>query len=83
MIKGKLIVLCTYAQREVWSFIQSVQVSLMIFALEGSYHYSSQAGLQDFILGGLNGQRTAEGRVEKRYRFRISKGRGLIVMAWL
>ena len=33
--------LYTYAQREVWSFIQSVQVSLMIFALEGSYHYSS------------------------------------------
>ena len=42
--------LYNYAQREVWSFIQSVQVSLMIFALEGSYHYSSQAGLQDFIL---------------------------------
>ena len=36
----------------------------MNFALEGSYHYSSQAGLQDFILGGLNGRRTAEGRVE-------------------
>ena len=45
-----MIVLYNYAQREVWSFIQSVQVSLMIFALEGSYHYSSQAGLQDFIL---------------------------------
>ena len=63
----------------------------MIFALERSYHYSSRGGLQDFILGGLNGRRTAEGRVEggwremkeKRYRFRISKGRGLIIMAWL
>ena len=36
----------------------------MIFALEGSYHYSSQAGLQDFILGGLNGSRIAEVKVE-------------------
>ena len=62
-MKGKLIVLYSCAQREVWSFIQSVQVSLMIFAVEGSYHYSSQTGLQDFILGGLNCQRTAEWRV--------------------
>ena len=53
-----------YVQREVWSCIQSVLVSLMTFSLEGSYHCSSQDGLQYFILGGLNGRRTAEGRME-------------------
>ena len=36
--------------RKRFGLLFSVQVSLMIFALEGSYHYSSQAGLQDFIL---------------------------------
>ena len=61
IIKGKLIVLYTYAQREVWSCIQSVQVSLMDLSLEGSYRYSSQAGLQDFILGSLNGRKPLKG----------------------
>ena len=75
--------LYTYVQREVWSFIQSVQVSLMIFTLEGSYHYSSWAGLQDFIPGGSNSRRTAEGEVQiQDFKRERANCNGMAVSPW-
>ena len=55
----------------------------MIFTLEGSYHYSSRAGLQDFILGGSNSRRTAEGEVQiQDFKRERANCNGMAVSPW-